>query len=213
MGKHRSTDTIRRDRGRIAGGVLVSALASGALAVGALSSAGTASATCYSSNGVINIGSGCTTTAGGNTAFGYGPGATATAQGVGNYAYASGTNAQASALGVGNQASATGTGAQATAVGSFNSALAIGNGAAPTLPLLALAPGRRRRVRRRHPSPTPDPWRQGSARGPTTPKAIPLSSTTTLLSLREFKSGLKTLTRPRGVGEFPRPSGRLNTGG
>src|ERR1700730_687108 len=88
MGKHTAS---KKDK--LAGGVLLGALASGALAVASLSGAGAANATCASISGIGN-GGGCTSTPG-SAAIGLGPNATATTNGPFNTALAVGKNSYA----------------------------------------------------------------------------------------------------------------------
>jgi hypothetical protein len=114
---------------KLAGGVLLSALASG-LAVGALGGAGTANATCASISGV-NVGGGCTSSA---TSFSValGKNATASAQGTFSGAVAIGENAKARTTGVANFAGAFGKNTQADAIGKGNLAIAQGEAADAT---------------------------------------------------------------------------------
>jgi hypothetical protein len=88
MGKHRAISN-----NKVAGGVLLGAVASGALAVASLGSAAPANATCASISGIGN-GNGCTSTVG-SVAIGLGPNATATTNGPFNTALAVGKNSNA----------------------------------------------------------------------------------------------------------------------
>jgi hypothetical protein len=99
---------------KLAGGVLLGAIASGSLAVAALSGAATANAGCVSISGV--------------TFFSGGGGFCVTSTDPGNIAVANGTNAAAVAFdGPGNTAISAGTHAQSSAGGVGNFALAHGN--------------------------------------------------------------------------------------
>jgi hypothetical protein len=112
---------------KLAGGVLLSALASG-LAVGALGGAGTANATCASISGINVGGGGCTST---STSFSValGKNATASAQGTFSGAVAVGENATARTTGVANFAGAFGKNTVADAIGKGNLAIAQGEAA------------------------------------------------------------------------------------
>ena len=199
MGTNKSADTVRRGRGRIAGGVVVGALASGAIAIGALSSAATASASCYSANGVTYYGTtgagGCTTSTGGNYATGIGTNTTAAATGgTGNTAYASGTNSTAIVTNSTNSSATAYNGGTAT-VDKAISSYATANGTGATATTTGTTTGT-----------TTSPVRNagsvavGTARRPTTAKAIPLRSTT----VRDSQSGLMIVIAPaRGCGRLP----------
>jgi hypothetical protein len=100
MAKHRAPS-----KDRLAGGLLLGAVASG-LAAAALGGAGAANATCASISGV-GAGAGCTSTPT-SFAIGLGPGTEVNAQGLFNGAIAVGTETEASATGVGNLAVAVG---------------------------------------------------------------------------------------------------------
>jgi hypothetical protein len=109
MGKHTSTSNRK-----LAGGVLLGAVASGSLAVAALSGAATANAGCVSISGQ-------TFTSGGG-------GGCATSPELGNIAVANGPSALAFAIGgPGNTAVTAGTGAFSEADGGGNFVLAHGN--------------------------------------------------------------------------------------
>ncbi len=128
MSKHTRVRVSGPDGRRLAGGVVIGALASGAMALGALGSAGDANATCVSAGGWFTIGSGCTTTDPGDFALAIGRGATATATGGENTALAFGNAASATAQGFHNVAVGSGLGATAEAIGGYNNtAIAIGD--------------------------------------------------------------------------------------
>ena len=117
-------------REKLAGGVLLSALASG-LAATALGGAGTANASCASVGGVsVGRPGDCTSTP---TSFsvGIGKNATASAQGRLNGAVAVGKNATASSKGAFNLAGAFGRNTKAEAAGTGNLAVAQGEGGEP----------------------------------------------------------------------------------
>ena len=101
-------------KNKVAGGVLLGAIASGSLAVAALSGAATANAGCVSISG--------------QTFVSGGGGACSTTPLLGNIAVANGVGALASAgVGPGNTAIAAGTAAESSAIGAGNFTLAHGN--------------------------------------------------------------------------------------
>ncbi len=89
------------------------------LAVASLGGIGTASATCLSVSGIINLGSGCTSTLG-SFAIGIGPGTTASAEGFFNGAIATGSDTTAGVVGSLSAAYVGGTGSSATTIGTLN---------------------------------------------------------------------------------------------
>jgi hypothetical protein len=114
MGRHRA---VVAGRHNLAGGLMLSALASGAMAIGSVSSAPEANATCVSAWGLGN-GRGCETTNIGDFAIAIGPGATARASGGFNTAMSFGRRAQSSATGgFGNFALAAGNPAPSVVTG------------------------------------------------------------------------------------------------
>jgi hypothetical protein len=123
MGKH---SAVSEGQKRLAGGLLLGAVTTGALAIGSMSTAGSANATCISFSG-MNNGQGCTTTNAGDLAIAIGPRAGARASGGFNVSIAVGSTALATGDGVGNVALAFGNQAHANMQGNFNTGLAVGN--------------------------------------------------------------------------------------
>jgi len=113
-------------KGKLTGGALVAALASGALAMSALSSAPTANATCASFFGIGNTAQ-CTSNLT-SIAIAIGTNAQAHAVGLFGAAFSVGTNASAATGDAFTFATAAGDGASATATGVFGLAAQFGRG-------------------------------------------------------------------------------------
>lgn len=109
MAQHRTNREAKHHRSRLAGGLLLGALASATFATASLGSAPDANASCASAAGV-HVGKGCKTTNLGDVAIGLGRHATATASG-----------GFSTAISFGNGTTST------TQGGKGNLALAVGN--------------------------------------------------------------------------------------